>query len=68
MGDVVNLDTVTRLDIPAERVLEKAIERGLQSVVVIGYDNDGEEFFGFMYQTHQANRRARNMSSGGTPM
>lgn len=45
MGEVVTLDCVTRLDIPAERVLTQALERGLQNVVVIGYDADGEEYF-----------------------
>ncbi len=44
-ADVVDLDVVTRLDIPAERVLRKALEADMQSVVVIGYDSDGEEYF-----------------------
>lgn len=42
---IVYLDNVTRLDIPAERVLQKALERGLQSVVIVGYDADGDEYF-----------------------
>lgn len=45
MGEVVVLDIVTRLDIPAERVLQAALDAGLQSVVVVGYDADGEEYF-----------------------
>lgn len=45
MGEVVVLDMVTRLDIPAERVLQAALDAGLQSVVVVGYDADGEEYF-----------------------
>ena len=56
MGDVVNLEMVTRLDLPAERVLEKALERGLQSVVIIGYDNEGGEFF------------ASSIADGGTAL
>ena len=45
MGEVVEPDFVTRLDIPAERVLRKAQEAGLKTVVIAGYDADGEEYF-----------------------
>lgn len=45
MGDVVNLNMVTRYDIPAERVLAAAVDAGLQRVVVMGYDADGQEYF-----------------------
>ena len=45
MGDVVNLNMVTRYDIPAERVLCAAAEAGLERVVVMGYDADGQEYF-----------------------
>lgn len=41
MGDVTYLDVETRLDIPVERVLEGAQE--LKSVVLIGYNEEGEE-------------------------
>lgn len=44
-ADIVELDTITSLDIPAERVLRKASEADLKSVVVLGYDEDGEEYF-----------------------
>jgi hypothetical protein len=44
MGEVVELDVVTRLDIPAERVLRQATEDNLESAVVIGY-RDGEFYF-----------------------
>lgn len=44
-GKVIVLDVVTRLDIPAERILKAAIERGLESVVISGYDKDGNEYF-----------------------
>lgn len=45
-GDnVVALDMVTRHDVPAERVLRAALGEGLESVVVIGYDTAGEEYF-----------------------
>ena len=44
MGDVVNLNMVTRLDQPPDRILEAALGE-LESVVVIGYDKDGGEYF-----------------------
>lgn len=44
MGDVTFLNCVTRLDIPADRVLEQAIGK-LETVVVIGYDENGDEYF-----------------------
>lgn len=45
MAEIVDLDVVTRLDVPAERILKKALERGMESVVVVGYDKDGNEYF-----------------------
>lgn len=45
MGEIVEPDFITRLDIPAERVLRKALERGLTTVVIAAYDADGEEYF-----------------------
>lgn len=45
MGDVVPLDVVTRLDMPAERVLSGALEADLESAVVIGWTNDGSWYF-----------------------
>lgn len=44
-SNVVELDLVTKLDIPVERVLRRAQEADLQSVVVLGYDANGEEYF-----------------------
>ena len=44
MGEVIQLGGVTRLDIPADRVLEGAMGK-LKSVLVIGYDEAGEEYF-----------------------
>ena len=43
--NLVVLNCVTRLDVPAERILKAALERGLESVVVVGYDAAGEEYF-----------------------
>ena len=45
MGRVVTLDVVTSLDIPADRVLTAASGHGMRSCLVIGYSNDGEEYF-----------------------
>jgi hypothetical protein len=45
LGEVVYPPFVTCLDIPAERVVEAAKEADLESVVVLGYDRDGDEYF-----------------------
>ena len=45
MDEVVELDMVTRLDLPAERYLRRALEADLEAVVVVGYTQDGEEYF-----------------------
>jgi hypothetical protein len=42
--NVIPLNTITRLDIPVDRVLEAASEV-LESVVVIGWDNNEEFYF-----------------------
>lgn len=51
MGDVVLLDTVTLLDIPADRIIEGA--KDLKDVVIVGWDADGEFYF------------ASNLADGG---
>ncbi len=43
-NNVVILPCVTRLDLPADRILEGLIGE-LDKVIVIGYDHDGEEYF-----------------------
>ena len=45
MGEVVDAPIVTRLDIPAERILNKAREADLKNVVVIGWAENGEFYF-----------------------
>lgn len=45
MSNVVELDVVTRLDIPAEKILRKALDADLAEVVVIGFGPEGEYFF-----------------------
>lgn len=44
MGEVVELDVVTTLDIDPDRVLNKAIGE-LDRVVVVGFTKDGSEYF-----------------------
>ena len=41
---VITFPGITRLDLPADRVLEGAIGE-LDQVVVIGYHKDGSEYF-----------------------
>lgn len=43
--NITNLNQVTKLDIPAERVLQAALDAGLTDVVITGYDPDGNEYF-----------------------
>lgn len=42
--NIIPLGNITRLDIPAERILEKA-KGELEKVVLLGWDNDGELYF-----------------------
>lgn len=43
-SNVVYLGGVTKLDLPADRILEKCAGQ-LEGVVVIGYTKDGDEYF-----------------------
>lgn len=43
--NVVPLNCITRLNLPPDRVLEAALEEGLEEAVVIGYDKDGDFYF-----------------------
>jgi len=45
MAKVIELSGVTSLDIPAERVLRKALETGMEKVVILGFTEDGMEYF-----------------------
>ena len=45
MGKVILYSGITRLDLPPDRILEQAIGKELQGVVVLAYDKDGEEYF-----------------------
>lgn len=45
MSNVVDLDNVTRLDLPPDRILKKAGEADLEVAIVIGVDRDGDFWF-----------------------
>lgn len=44
-AEILHFDGVTSLDISANRVLDVAKAAEMQSVIIIGYDADGEEYF-----------------------
>ena len=44
MGKVLPFGGLTKLDIPVDRILEEAKGK-LDSVVILGYDKDEEEYF-----------------------
>jgi hypothetical protein len=48
MGNVINFTGITKLDLPPDRILDQA-KGQLQGVVIIGYDNEGKEFFASSY-------------------
>jgi hypothetical protein len=43
--NVIELGCVTRLDLPPEKILRAAISADLETVVIVGYDKDGNEYF-----------------------
>lgn len=45
MGDVVELDVLTKLDMPVERIIDRARDHGLAEVVICGFGTDGEFYF-----------------------
>lgn len=45
MSNVVILPVITRLDGPADRAIEAAASANLETVVVIGWDADGDFYF-----------------------
>lgn len=44
MADILNFTGITRLDTPPDRVLDAALGK-LTEVVVVGYDQEGNEYF-----------------------
>jgi hypothetical protein len=53
MTNIVNLPCVTRLDLPAERVIEALKDAGLKDLAVVGWDEAGDFYF------------ASNLADGG---
>jgi hypothetical protein len=45
MGEVVEANFITSLEIPADRIINKSAEWGLKQVVIVGFDEDGEMYF-----------------------
>ncbi|RPJ29884.1 MAG: hypothetical protein EHM17_16135 [Verrucomicrobiaceae bacterium] len=48
MTNVVRFTGITKLDMPADHVLESALGK-LEGVVILGYDKDGQEYFASSY-------------------
>ena len=44
-SNVIPLGNVTRLDVPVDRVLDMAKGKIPNGVVIMGYDEDGQEYF-----------------------
>ena len=49
MTEVIEFAGLTRLDIPAERILTKALEADLSHALVLGWDDDGDFYFAGSY-------------------
>jgi len=47
-GKIIEMPCITFLDLPPDRILENAKGR-LQGVVILGYDEDGDEYFASSY-------------------
>jgi hypothetical protein len=45
LAQLVVLPVITSLNLPTERLLQAAMDHKLGSVVIIGYDTDGEFYF-----------------------
>lgn len=48
MTNIVQFTGITKLDLPADQVLESALGK-LQGAVVIGFDKAGQEYFASSY-------------------
>ncbi len=44
-AEIVELDVQTRLPVPSDKLLRKALEANVSNVVIIGYDPDGDLYF-----------------------
>ena len=45
MAEIVDLQVVTRLDIPAHKIIKRASEADLTEIVIVGFDAAGDLFF-----------------------
>lgn len=43
--NIVLFNGITKLDLPADRVLGAALRENLTGAVIVGYDKDGEFYF-----------------------
>ena len=76
MAEIVELSVVTKLDIPAERVISRAAEADLVEVVIVGFDKDGDLFFAANkadagavgWQLDMAKHRLLKLCEDGLPM
>lgn len=48
MSKIIQFTGITKLDLPADRILEQA-EGKLEGVVIMGYTTEGEEYFASSY-------------------
>jgi len=48
VSKVIPFTGITKLDIPADKVIESALGN-LEGVVILGYDKDGQEYFASSY-------------------
>lgn len=48
-AEIHNLNCITRLDIPPDRVLQAALDAGLTGVIVAGWDQDGQLYTASSY-------------------
>lgn len=44
-AEIIIFNGITSLDVPAERVINAALEADLSKVVIMGYEADGTEYF-----------------------
>jgi hypothetical protein len=44
-AQVLRFNGITRLDLPPDRIIEGAVAAGLRCVVVMGYTEEGEQYF-----------------------
>lgn len=45
MSNIINIGGLTKLPIPVQKVLQAALDLNLTSAIIIGYDQNGEEYF-----------------------